>query len=227
MTGLKLVKKGEVVIKSGQLIVIDPCYLDGFGSEQEEINEFNNGLFKIHAKLQSRKTTAFSKGSGALLASAKLLLEGRFEEADSKNNEYERFNNEYERIERAKRVITTPGALCPPFFAQADGYVFFNNPIGDGYYPVVKTPRRVKVIFDYPLKAVKDAEGRCETDIERLTGDFLGTSSVDSGTQVAIDSSKAKIRNDIRDDLYCVVSLRNGVHQCMFVNGNYAISINV
>jgi len=126
------------------------------------------------------------------------------------------------REKKSAEFLAQHPFLNPPYFAQFNECVFFHNRTGDGYYPVIERPKRIKIIHNFQMKS--SSKG-IFVDKKRLKGKLIGMSMVDTAAQIITDFDKAKIEKDISPELYCVAYVPKGDYACKFVNHGYEVSI--
>lgn len=217
---LKLALEGIVQITSGEMLVIDPGYLKHCGDlllvqHSEKLGEeFQRRLTNI----QTRRFETYSKQLRVMIEAVK--GSDHTQKTDSlkrKLASYDGVQRDLEKLEL--RVRSTP-SFAPPYLIHGSGQVLSRNPLGDGDYPIVRTPRAMRVVFNYHCEP-----GSLTLDEQRLEGELLGRASVDTGMLMVSDASRVRIAPRIRDDLYWCGSVPNGTYACRFIDGNYALSI--
>jgi len=102
----------------------------------------------------------------------------------------------------------------PPYLGQHRDYLIFSNIEGDGDFPVIKKNNRIYMLFAYPMKVYED--GHFDFVKEKVGGEYLGDSYVDTAEQVIIDASKVSIQDDVDSSNYCIAQVDNGIYSCRF-----------
>lgn len=231
LSGLEFKLEGLIPVHSGELLIIDPCYLKNF--DVKDFDELENSVFDDWQKLRERELENFREMSQVVMENADYLLkendDGKKsldENSRSKSNAYKRkikeLGRENEAIEKEKELLQQKPSFSPPYVTQGgDGCVMFSNPIGDGNYPVIQVPDGFRVIFNYPLME----DGRL--DESKLKGKLIGRSKVDSGRQLLIDASEVEIQgpDKIHSGAYCKVPVAEGLYACRIIEGNHVLAI--
>ena len=114
-------------------------------------------------------------------------------------------------IEELKEKFKSEPSLNPPYLAQGKGYVIFNTGIGDGVFPIIQTPKRFHVVFSY-LSKFSNYEN-------------IGKTTVDSGCLMLVDPKQVKISDDVRKNLYCIVTANKTDINCRYTKEGKSISI--
>src|SRR3989338_5593775 len=231
MDNLELRTEGRIISPSGKLLIIDPCYLEGF--DFGPIEAVDNSYFERWHALEARELKLWERKLESIDNLIESMDEMReaLEKGGSIRDAMQSIRGispeevaEREQIAKERELLKqNPGILKPPYIAQGEQYVALSNSIGDGRYPVVQTPLTFKIIFNYWI----DEKGGYDTS--RLPGRLVGSSGVDSGTQVLIDLEKARIQKDIRPELYTLLDLKGKPHRCRFVGnkGNYWDALSI
>src|SRR3989344_375168 len=228
-TKLELTLEGKVSTDSGKLLIIDPCYLDNF--DFSAIEKFEDEYEKKVCKLMRMDMESFKLKYSAILPSTpknpdemdalaiKKYLKAMDEYAKHSKDNREKSEQLRKEFKQEQEQFREEPSLNPPYIAQTDNYVYFHNGMGDGFYPIVQTKERIKIVFDYPINS------KGKTDESRLNGKLLGHSSVDSGTQIITDLSNVIIKKSIRPDLYCIVDVSKRKYKCKFNGARNFLSI--
>ena len=220
---MKLTKFANVVSESGELLIIDPCYIEDFDREifyNMDDKRFL-GLLNLRGMVEHAKIENLLDNTRKLFECVKTDDDlDKFE----KTEVVEKYKQDrhLKRLKKRKRNLLRQPDTCPPYIGQDDRYVIFHNTIGDGFYPIVQTEQDIRIIFNYPTKAV--GKTGFDLDEERLHGTLLGRSAVYSATQIIIDPAYAKL-DGIRPDLYCKLNPGKGKYSCRFLDENYSMSI--
>lgn len=206
---LKLSTTGIVNSKSGQLLIIDTCYLQ---------NKYHDKGITAYENYMSRAVLLQCEEIEIFAQQSRLIREIKVGMSDDELIELLRKNSpKMEDLEAKMNAVQSKIEAFkhepnpnPPYLMQGKGYVMFSNPIGDGYYPIIQTGTEWTINFNYPLK--KDGV----LDENKLEGKLAGRSAVDSGNQIIIDPTKASVKKNINADAYTILNLEPGKYECNF-----------
>lgn len=214
----RLVLEGKISTHSGRLLIIDPCYLSNFDYDKA-VNRLDEPLNLLMEKRSDQECSLLDK----LIESIK-EMERIVESSPEEQREIlRRLDHDSKAYQTFKRRKLKRPKISPPHLLQEQLFVAFRNPIGDGFYPITQTDRRIYVVFDYPLKPV--GRDGAELDESRLEGKLVGRSAVDTGIQVITDPDNFKVKSEIYPKLYSLIEVPNGSYACRFIRENLQLSI--
>lgn len=170
---LELKIEATVHSSSGQLLVIDPAYLDDFDDSYEKLDDEMEGKLselmqqeielihedsKITQQLFDEVDSLLkeidekSKDPSSISEDGKNQLAEQRGLSDSRNSRSEEIQKQRAEIKEKKKQLWQEYGVIPPKIAQHPDYVLFSNGIGDGDYPVVQTKEGIEIVFNYHLK---------------------------------------------------------------------------
>ena len=215
---LELTLKGTVACESGKLLIIDPCYL------RNQYHDEAGATYEAHLErsLELQRTELdIAIEQSALIGAIDPKMSDTELIATLRNTgpKMEELEQRLNAVKSDIEVFGREPRPNPPYLMQGNGYVIFQNGIGDGTYPVIRTDTGWKIVFNYHLK--KDGT----LDESKLEGTLLGSSAVDSGSQMIIDPTKANIKKNIGTHAYTLLNLKPGQYKCAFSDENKSLLI--
>ena len=210
-----LTLEGRVSCESGKLLIIDPCYLEGFDLREYESydKEYERKEFEI-LKAQCEASPETRSPKDLPKNPSESDLKEYLESSKSWLKEMTASLKTRKELDKRRAELHETSFLRPPYVVQTQNYILFRNGIGDGHYPVIQRPRSHHLIFNYPINS------RGYTDKTKLDGKLVGHSCVDSASQMIIDPIKSgalkKIGSNVNKQAYCILGVEKGDYSFNF-----------
>lgn len=209
--------EGIVTITSGRLLIIDPSYLLGF--DYDVLTKGNSHdiewlkLMEEETHIIIEEGKAWNRYSKAIDRAEKNKdIQRLKKDSVLYTNKMEDTRKKRKVIEQKQKEIQEQPSFRVPYIAQGDGWVVYANPIGDGRYPIVRTPRRIKICYD--------------ADEDALEG-IIGHTYVCSAMNIIIDASKHKISRKLHKENRCVIPLPNGEYHVRSAKKGYELTMKI
>ncbi|MBS3083234.1 hypothetical protein J4423_00350 [Candidatus Pacearchaeota archaeon] len=197
MADLEAKLVGEVVNKSGELLVIDPCSLSNFDPQYEKSEE------DYLLRAQNR---AFVKNMKQIMDIASKHIIKRLASQELKEiiDEYKKAKKDTPKEEPIRRQ---------PYLGTGRGYVVIWTGT-DGRCDILQSSNRLfYVSLDEPFEGPKRSDK------------IIGSPNTETATFVVVDKSRYKIERNADKSLYTVVQAEPGIYQARFLSKGFKVRL--